>query len=122
MYHYFPGIQTLFHQQQYEDVSLDHGQRLSRTTYTLQKTVGTGGDSGVDPCLPYFNNRVGRGRLCPPHYYSPLEFSDLPTALLATYYTAAQVNFHIRSFPEEQQFSVMTRALIEIIWSHWESK
>ena len=48
MYHYFTGIQTLFHQQQYEDVSLDHGQRLSRTTYTLQKTVGTGGDSGGD--------------------------------------------------------------------------
>ena len=46
MYHYFTGIQTLFHQQQYEDVSLDHGQRLSRTTYTLQKTVGTGGGSG----------------------------------------------------------------------------
>ena len=48
MYHYFTGIQTLW--QQYEDVSLDHGQRLSRTTYTLQKTVGTGGGSGGDPC------------------------------------------------------------------------
>ena len=50
VYHYFTGIQTLFHQQQYEDVSLDHGQRLSRTTYTLQKTVGTTRDSGGDPC------------------------------------------------------------------------
>ena len=87
----------------------------SRALHTHYKI--TGGDSGVDPCLPYFNNRVGRGRLCPPHYYSPLEFSDLPTALLATYYTAAQVNFHIRSFPEEQQFSFMTRGGCRLLQS-----
>ena len=48
-------------------------------------------------------------------YYLPLEFLSLPTALLATYYTPAQVNFHIRSFPEEQQFSVMTRGVCRLL-------
>ena len=62
----------------------------------------------------------GRVRLCPPHYYLPLEFSDLPTVLIhSTYYTAAQVSFHIRSFPEEQQFSVMTRGGCRLLHLHY---
>ena len=52
-------------------------------------------------------------------YYLPLEFLSLPTALLATYYTPAQVNFHIRSFSEEQQFSVMTRGGCRLLHLHY---
>ena len=60
----------------------------------ILRAVGTGGEGqGYPPPLPEFDKSVnpiptgqGRGRLCPPRYYSPLGFSTLPTALsLLTY-------------------------------------
>ena len=47
--------------------------------------VGTGGEPGDTMPPRYFGRSVHtistRGQLCPPHYYLPPRFSDLPTVL-----------------------------------------
>ena len=48
------------------------------------RVIGGWGGSCFQISQPYFNQGGGGSRLCPPYYYSPHGFSDLPTALIWT--------------------------------------
>ena len=68
----------------------------------IYRAVGAGGQGGH--CPQTFNDELTLsqpgsrwGRLCPPHYYLPPGYSDLPTALPQIYQCRNHAGFFIRA-------------------------